>query len=445
MSVVSNPAPATTHIGRRPRFLTAVEAAVVLLGAPFLLFPEIFIPGTLAALVALVVVWLVPMGLTRSAGLPATPYNVTFLLWGIVLIVAILVSADPDQTLPKATGLILGLATWRILVLAARTSRDILLATGLYLLVGLGFIILGLLGIQEIPKIPGLAAFSPSQLIELPDAFGLRIHPNQLAGIICLYLPLPVSLALAWQSPRAPRLVRLLLALTVLIVVVILILTQSRGGWAAAAGGLFVLLALWALVMGPSPARRLARIAVLALAGLGLAILLWIGPQRLSDWWLNPPRDTVVGTFTTLTYRQELWPWALTAVSDFSLTGTGLGTFREVAFRLYPVQLATNSDIGHAHNIFLQTALDVGLPGLIVYVAILLVALVAGWQLARQSAAWRPFALGLLAGLAAFHLFGIADAVALGAKPAVLFWYVLGLLAAMLLLPDKHASESRQG
>lgn len=412
------------------RTLRLLEAAVVLLGAPFLLFPERLPPATLLALLALVVVWLLPFWLSRAPGLPATPFNITYLLWGVVVGVAILVTADPDQTLPKATGLILGLAVWRLLVLLPRSARDIRLATNFYLLLGLGIIVLGLFGLQELPKIPWLAAFSPSRFAVLPDALGLGIHPNQLAGIICLFLPLPVSILFGGQGSRLSR---VLLAATTATVIAALILTQSRGGWAAAAGGLFVLLLLWALALPASATRRLLRGAVAAAVLLAVVALLWIGPQRIAGWWSEPPEETVVGTFSTLVYRQELWPWALTAVSDFSLTGTGLGAFREVAFRLYPVPLATDADIGHAHNIFLQTALDVGLPGLIVYLAILLVALAAAWRLARGSNVWRAAALGLAAGLIALHLFGLADAVSLGAKPAVLFWFALGLLTAMLL------------
>lgn len=418
----------------RSRFLPLLEAAVTLLGAPFLLFPERLPGATFLALLGLAIVWLLPFLWTRSPGLPATPHNVTFLLWGGMVSVAILVSADPAQTLPKATGLILGMAVWRLLLILPRSRQDIQLATALYLLFGMGIIVFGLFGLQELPKIPALAALSPNRFSIWPDTLGLGIHPNQLAGIICLFLPLPVSLLF---SGHRSRLTRVILAIIVAATILALVLTQSRGGWVAAAVGLFVLLTLWTLALPPSEMRRYLRAAVVGGVIVALGLLLWIGPQRIAQWWSEPPQDTIVGTFSTLTYRQELWPWALTAVSDFSLTGTGLGAFRDVAFRLYPVPLASDNDIGHAHNIFLQTALDVGLPGLIIYLAILLVALAVAWQLARQSGTWRATALGLAAGLIALHIFGLADAVALGAKPAILFWFALGLLAAMLLAPNR--------
>jgi hypothetical protein len=54
-----------------------------------------------------------------------------------------------------------------------------------------------------------------------------------------------------------------------------------------------------------------------------------------------------------------------------------------------------------------------------------------GWQVAKRDRQLRGLSLGLLASLAAFHLFGLADTIALGAKPAVLFWGIIGLLSAL--------------
>jgi putative inorganic carbon (HCO3(-)) transporter len=162
-----------------------------------------------------------------------------------------------------------------------------------------------------------------------------------------------------------------------------------------------------------------------------LAVVVWIGPTTLWELWLNPPADTALGTLRTLGVRRAIWPWATTAVGDFPFTGVGLGAFRQVVFRLYPLPPWPDYDLGHAHNIFLQTALDTGLPGLVAYLAVLFVAAAVGWRVARRDPGFRAVSLGLLAGLAALHVFGLADALVLGAKPAVVFWFALGLLAAM--------------
>jgi hypothetical protein len=59
------------------------------------------------------------------------------------------------------------------------------------------------------------------------------------------------------------------------------------------------------------------------------------------------------------------------------------------------------------------------------------VVLALGWQAAKHNAKLRPYALGLLAGLIAFHFYGLGDALALGSKTGVAFWFLLGLLTTL--------------
>ncbi|HUM37798.1 MAG TPA: hypothetical protein PLQ85_13080, partial [Anaerolineae bacterium] len=93
------------------RIYPALEWAVLLLAAPFLLFPTVRAEGTLAALVGLALFWLVSAVLRRPW--PETPFNGALLLFAIGVGVGTLVTAWPEVTLPKATGLILGLGVFR--------------------------------------------------------------------------------------------------------------------------------------------------------------------------------------------------------------------------------------------------------------------------------------------------------------------------------------------
>jgi putative inorganic carbon (hco3(-)) transporter len=408
------------------------EGIVLCMAAPFLLFPQVYRPITLIVLVLLALIWLLPLVTEpRQPNLPSTPFNLALILWGLALSTGILITADPDETLPKATGLILGLAVWRYMAIVITTRRLVMIATMVMLLVAAGFSLIGMVALDEIAKIPIVVSLNPARDLRIPVLEGLAIHPNQLAGLISLYLPLLLSLLFGGWKLGGLRRWRIVLVLFTLLAFIMLIFTQSRGGWIGLIVGLIALMAFWSVVLPPSPARTFLRSSFILVGLLTVAGILIIGPDRIEAIWVDPPAETVVGTLETLNFRRELWPWAITAVGDFPFTGTGLGSFRHVAFRLYPLSINPRYDISHAHNIFLQTALDVGLPGLIVYLSLLLVAGVTGWRVARRHPTFRPVALGVLAGLAAFHVYGLADAIALGAKPGLILWMFFGILTGM--------------
>jgi putative inorganic carbon (HCO3(-)) transporter len=128
--------------------------------------------------------------------------------------------------------------------------------------------------------------------------------------------------------------------------------------------------------------------------------------------------------------RWEIWSRALWFIRDAPLSGIGLNAFRELAGVRYPFE--TPIPAVHAHNIFLQTALDLGIIGLAAYVALLIV---VGWQARRAyrdgDPRHRRLVLGLAGGLVAVHVFGITDAIALGAKVGLFFWWNVALIGAL--------------
>jgi putative inorganic carbon (HCO3(-)) transporter len=111
----------------------------------------------------------------------------------------------------------------------------------------------------------------------------------------------------------------------------------------------------------------------------------------------------------------------------------GLNAFRVVVHEMYPLFLeGPVFDLAHAHNIYLQTALDGGVPALVAYLATIGLALTMAWQCSsRARGAEGALALGLFGTLVAGQTFGLGDAVALGAKIGLFFWWNLGLIAAV--------------
>jgi putative inorganic carbon (HCO3(-)) transporter len=422
---------------QRVKFL---EGLVLLIASPFLLFPQQFILLTAVFLLLLAGLWIAPLIIVRSPLIPASPYNAALVVFSFFVGVAILVTADKDLTLSKATVLILGFGIWRYMILAIQNRWQLNKAITGYLLVGLGFIFIGLLNADWIAKttssVPILGLYSQQLSAASFPTTGLDIHPNQVAGTIMLVLPLLVALLInsLKSGEGRPRTGRWILILATLFCGLALLLTQSRSGWAGSVAGFLTLLLVWAITMKPSRKRQAVWI-VTGLIVIAIFLLpIGLGPQRIQQLWLDPPVETAVGSLSTFNFRQNLWPWAIEGLKEFPFTGTGLGTFRVVVRRLYPVTINPTYDIAHAHNVFLQVALDVGIPGLIAYVAMLLVSGTVVWQLMKKDQSLRIISAGLLAALAAFHVYGLTDTLALGSKSSILLWAIFGLLAATIRL-----------
>ena len=142
------------------------------------------------------------------------------------------------------------------------------------------------------------------------------------------------------------------------------------------------------------------------------------------------------GAIGGLDERLEIWSRALYAIQDFSFTGVGIGAYNQVIPLLYPYFLiAPSVDIPHAHNLVLQVAIDLGIPGLIAWLAILIVVVVQAIGVLRRgpSLLW-ALAAGVLGGLTAMLVHGVLDATLWGTKLAFVPW----LLYALVMLAEAH-------
>ena len=121
-----------------------------------------------------------------------------------------------------------------------------------------------------------------------------------------------------------------------------------------------------------------------------------------------------------------------------------MNNFRETVFVFYPFgHNGSPIDFGHAHNEFLQVALDIGLLGLIGFLSIYIVAylmILKLWKTYHLQYTSTPECtvnkitlLGLAGGLTTHLLYGFFDAIALGAKPGFIFWMLLGLITSKFM------------
>jgi putative inorganic carbon (HCO3(-)) transporter len=258
------------------------------------------------------------------------------------------------------------------------------------------------------------------------------IHPNVMAGALVVLLPCALaSLLFGWQQLRWFE--RTVAGLAAAAMLGVLILTKSRGGLLALGAMLVVLIALrW---------RRGWLAMPLAVLVAGLTV--WrIGGTRAVE------ALSATQTLGGMDGRLEVWSRALYMIQDFPFTGIGMGTFKQVANSIYPFFLAgPDAEIPHAHNIFLQVGVDLGLPGLVAWLALLILVCACAWLVYRRGhgqgdAVFTALGAGLLASQAALVVHGLTDAATWGTRPAVVVWAVWGLaMAALLVSKQKNVGS----
>ncbi len=198
----------------------------------------------------------------------------------------------------------------------------------------------------------------------------IDLNPNLIAGSLVLALPLGLG-GVAWGWMRRYRRAAIVGASALCLGLAALVLTASRGAWLGLAAGLLTASCL----EGRSYlARRplVRRLADGLLMGLLLAGL--IGFSLALTWPnLEPWLDTLPRGATVIS-RLKLWRDSLTLIGDYPFTGSGLGS-TEMVYSSYVLLLHVGFIDRHVHNLLLQIAVEQGLPGLVIFLGLLGLAL----------------------------------------------------------------------
>ena len=252
------------------------------------------------------------------------------------------------------------------------------------------------------------------------------VHPNVMASLMVLCLPIPLAFLLVPMPEivrrTSGRLIRILfLAGGGGLMGVVLILTKSRGGYIAGVVG--VTAALWF-----TGRHKLAEglLAGGLVAGLGLLIALG-SAETLPDF---------VGKTTdpsTLAFRFSVWRVALWMVADFPFTGAGMGAFNAVASLLYPFYETKNPG---THNVYLQAGVDLGILGMIAYLSVLGLSVWMSLRALRfftqiEAPTLRALTVGTGAGLFALMVHGLVDNTMWNTRAAFFPWLIIGILVVL--------------
>jgi O-antigen ligase/Flp pilus assembly protein TadD len=403
----------------------ALVLVTLLLACPLFAWPGTGFDAVRLPAVLALVAGLLAVAFARSArGGERPPGPRPLRTAGLILLAVHLISLGLTRTLAEA-------AT-PVLILFAGVSAFSCLRAGLIrkeAAMGLAPVISGVaLAVSAIAIGSKLFALEP---------VALEGNRNYAGALGAMLLPATVAFTRAGRTPR-----RLLAGLASLGLITLLVLSESRGGFLAAAAGLIVVGA----ALGLKRVDRGIAVTAGALLLLGAAVGILQGRRQLSAERLQ-----------TAGFRLDVWKSGLRMVLARPLLGWGAGGFAveyppfrsESEFRYSQQQPPPGfRELEDAHSSWVQTAVETGTIGLL---AFLLLGYVAArlWRYYVRTAS-DPETVALLAGLgggaAAYLVAGFFNSLTLKMSHTLLFWMFLGLIEAIGdARPWRSSGRAREG
>jgi tetratricopeptide (TPR) repeat protein len=276
-------------------------------------------------------------------------------------------------------------------------------------------------------------AFAPPRP---PSALG---NPNALGAVLAMLLPFGVVRAFH----AVGRLNHALWGAWGLTAFMTLYITYSRGAWLAAASALAVL-------------------GLLSLHGSG-----FLRPRKWLDWWRRRPRSTRLAVLTVgLIGAGMLLVLSVISLGEFDtprretdtrvafyriavrefrahpLTGTGLFTFGLSILERRSVP--PEQPQAHAHNLTLNVAAELGLPGLIA-LAVTALLIIREWKRSLSGAADRAEHAQAAAYGASLVAFGVHSLVDIPMMMPALMLLMLSILASGVVPPEPRMGRRGSG
>jgi putative inorganic carbon (HCO3(-)) transporter len=421
-------------INQAARWIIRFEVWIVLATAPFLLFPLGWLP--FLCLFLYLIIW-ISRRISSGHFSHLTNLDFAIILLVLTLVIGYWISIDRGMSWARMWSYLLGVFLFYTSVNCIKPSTHWQVSVGFIALVTMGIVLFSLVATDwssvRLFNIPGLYELFPALLRNIPGSGVPReselINPRAIGLTLGFLLPFLTPFLVFFSKGKF----RLILVISSLLALFTLLITQSLQGLIGlVASGLFIL--IWRN-------RKFALLIPLGLAACA-GLLIALGAQRTLIYLFSV--DNPVGIAVTL--RMDIWSRALAMIRDMPFTGIGLNIFPVIQSDFY-----TGYIIGpevHAHNLYLQTALDQGLPGL---GAMLLLFIAWGITIKRHYSqasvpGQRILYVALAAAIISYLAEGLMDVQTLGAKPAPIIWIFLGIGAAptTLLRPESKTSQTKK-
>lgn len=276
---------------------------------------------------------------------------------------------------------------------------------------------------------------------DLEEATGTYINRNHYAGFLEMILPFSLALLFyeygklrgsdSFSSANVKKLLtdqglqRLVLWLAVAVVLFAAVLfSRSRMGIGATCASLLVIFGL----AGASRFQgKMGFVLSVIFIVLSASLALWIGPGPIVGRFAGTQQEFEPHGQS----RLSIWHDAEALVKAHPLLGTGLGTF-PIAYTAVQTTFL-GQFVNHAHNDYLELAIDLGLPAVaLLFATIVLILTNAVRTFLRVHGHFeRSIALGCVGSMVAILLHSMTDFNLYIPANAILFAVVLGIATSV--------------
>ena len=236
-------------------------------------------------------------------------------------------------------------------------------------------------------------------------------NPNTFGEFLVMLLPLVLALAVCSERKRGKAVAAGVFAVGV----AALVMTYSRAGWV----GFALSVGLMVLLLRPALIPALIALCVVAIPFLPSAV--WTRILTITNF-----------NDTTTSSRFPLYEAALNLIRRDPLRGAGLGSDvvrRYIKdFRLYH----GSAPFVHAHNLYLQVAIETGLLGVIAFLASIFATVKRGFRAVRDAdgVAAKVITCAAASGLCGITLCGMADYPWHYPRIQVVYWFLFAVVLA---------------
>jgi len=386
----------------------------------FVLWSPISITGAQTAVSFALLFWVVRMLAMRKFQLLRNPLNIPIAAFLVVAAVGVIMAVDFKHSLKGY----MTLGWISIFFLTVNNVRDITQFKRLLRILILITTIAGAYGIFQ--HLTRMDFFGNVKHLRLPMArsTGFFDAPATFGNYILLALPVVISLSFHSNIRREKR----WLQLSSLIILIAIIFSYGRGVWLGLIGGL--------ILMAILRSKRLLLSIVAGIIVCSIFILIFPSSQFA---------QRVVGTFKSrrpVEVRAEFWEGSLRILKDYPITGLGWEGFRIAYPRYKPAK--GRYLVCHAHNNFVDVAVDSGLLGLGVFIWLLITIYKVGFHIFKEfeDRYLKGFSWGFLGSFTAFLIAGLSQYNFGDSEVVMLFYFLLGMVMVIPRIAESNRSNS---